>query len=252
MYDLTGRVALVTGAAAGLGAADCEALAEAGAYVFVTDVSKAGAEEAAARLQKKATPLELDVSRETHWAHAFNEVDRAFGRLDILVNNAGICLVGDVETQTLEQFRRTQAIMSEGVFLGCKAMLPALKRSPHASIINISSIASFRGYPDVIAYAAAKGAVTAMTKAIAVMCQNKGYPIRCNSIHPGDIETPMQRAFDGRSEPKAVPAGMLPRGAVGAPSDVAAMVVFLASDAARFITGAELVVDNGAVARAGW
>ena len=252
MYDLAGRVALVTGGGAGLGAAECAALAAAGAHVVVTDLSATAAENVAADLGARATALRLDASSARGWAQAVETVDRAFGRLDVLVNNAGICLVGDLETQTLAQFQRTQAVMNEGVFIGCQAMLPLLKQSAHASIINISSIASLRGNPDVIAYAAAKGAVTAMTKAIAVMCQNKGYPIRCNSIHPGDIETPMQWAFDGRTQPKAIPEGILPRGAVGDPRDVAAMVVFLASDAARLVTGAEFVIDNGAVARAGW
>jgi 3(or 17)beta-hydroxysteroid dehydrogenase len=253
MDKLAGRIALVTGAGSGLGAADCEILAQAGAHVIVTDVVPAAAKQVAKGIGDRATPVTLDVADEVAWAAAAKSVEKAYGRLDILVNNAGICLVGNAETQTLEQFRRTQAVMNEGVFLGCKVMLPLLRRSGRASIINIGSIASMRGYADVLAYAAAKGAVSAMTKAISAMCQDKGYKIRCNSVHPGDIETPMQRHFEGRpNDPRIVPQGILRKGSVGAPIDVAAMVLFLASDDSRFVTGAEFVVDNGASIRTAW
>jgi 3(or 17)beta-hydroxysteroid dehydrogenase len=251
MRRLADKVALVTGAGSGLGAADCEVLAAAGAHVFVTDVSLDAAKQVAARIGESAMPLQLDVSSSAAWMSVVAEVDRRFGRLDILVNNAGLCLLGDVETQTLEQFRLTQAVMNEGVFLGCQLAFPLLKKSASASIINISSIASMRGFAGFVAYAAAKGAVASMTKAIAAMCQDKAYKIRCNSVHPGEIETPMQQEFEGRlGEERLVPPGVLPKGAIGAPSDVAAMVLFLASDDSRFITGAELVVDNGATMRA--
>lgn len=253
MPRLANKVSLVTGAGSGLGAADCELLAAEGSHVFVTDVSFSAARDVAARIGDSAVPLKLDVSSAEDWAEVVAEVDRRFGRLDVLVNNAGVCLPGDVESQTRDQFRFTQAVMNEGVFIGCKAAFPLLKKSSSASIINISSIASMRGYAGYLAYAAAKGAVSAMTKAIAAMCQDKGYSIRCNSVHPGDIETPMQQEFEGRmGQQRHVPQGVLPKGAIGAPTDVAALVLFLASDESRFVTGAELVVDNGATMRGAW
>ena len=141
--------------------------------------------------------------------------------------------------------------MSEGVFLGAKYMMPLLRRADSGSIINISSTAALVGYPGFISYCAAKGAVRSMTKAIAIAAQDRGDKIRCNSVHPGDIETPMQQAFEHR-EAIEIPRGVLPKGALGAPQDVASMVLFLASEESRFITASEFVVDNGATARPAW
>src|SRR5690606_17689057 len=137
------------------------------------------------------------------------------------------------------------AVMSEGVFLGCKHAIPAMRESGGGSIINMSSIASHLGYPVLFAYSAAKGALRAMTKSVAVHCQANGYGIRCNSIHPGAVETPMIRQAEGRQEAQDVPDGVLPINSVGAPKDVANLVLYLASDESRFVNGAEFVLDNG-------
>ncbi|MFP5453999.1 MAG: SDR family oxidoreductase, partial [Alphaproteobacteria bacterium] len=156
----------------------------------------------------------------------------------------------DVEGTTLEQFRFVNAVMNEGVFLGCKYAISLMNRNDGGSIINMSSTGALLGYPIFFAYSAAKGAVRSMTKSIAVMCQEKGYKIRCNSVHPGAIETPMVQEAEGRiGQVQAVATGVLPPGAKGAPEDVAAMVLFLASDESRFVNGAELVVDNGVTIR---
>ncbi|HZV10721.1 MAG TPA: SDR family oxidoreductase, partial [Novosphingobium sp.] len=142
------------------------------------------------------------------------------------------------------------AIMIDGVFLGCKHALPLMHKSGGGSIINMSSVGAILGYPIFFAYSAAKGAVRAMSKSIAVMCQEKGYKIRCNSVHPGAIETPMVQAAEGRvGQARTIPQGVLPPGTPGHPDDVAALVVFLAADESRFITGAELVIDNGVTIR---
>lgn len=246
-----GKIALVTGGGSGLGAADCTILAREGAIVVVTDVSLEAAEAVADRIGNPALALRLDVADEANWLEVIAEVDRRFGRLDILVNNAGIVQMADCEDVTLDQFRKVNSIMNEGVFLGCKHSLPLLKRSDHASIINMSSTGALLGYPIFFAYSAAKGAVRSMTKSIAVMCQEKGYAIRCNSIHPGTIETPMVQEAEGRvGQAQSVNAGVLPFGAKGAPEDVGNAVLFLASDESRFITGSELVIDNAVTIRA--
>lgn len=246
-----GKIALVTGGGSGLGAADCAALAREGATVIVTDLAVESAQAVADRIGNGAVAFALDVADEAAWLRVMDEVGRRFGRLDILVNNAGIVQMADCEDVTLEQFRRVNAVMSEGVFLGCKHALPLLKKAQNASIVNMSSTGALLGYPIFFAYSAAKGAVRSMTKSIAVMCQEKGYRIRCNSVHPGSIETPMVQEAEGRiGQAKAVGSGVLPFGANGAPEDVANMVLFLASDESRFVTGAEFVIDNAVTIRA--
>ena len=248
---VSGKIALVTGGGSGLGAADCAALAREGATIVVTDVALASAQQVADRIGNGAIALALDVADEANWLAVIAEVDRRFGRLDILVNNAGIVQMADCEDVTLDQFRRVNAVMSEGVFLGCKHALPLLKRADNASIINMSSTGALLGYPIFFAYSAAKGAVRSMTKSIAVMCQMKNYRIRCNSVHPGAIETPMVQEAEGRvGQVEAVADGVLPFGAKGSPDDVANMVLYLASDESRFVTGAEFVIDNAVTIRA--
>ena len=250
MGRVAGKVALVTGGGSGLGAADCAALAREGARVVVTDVKLETAQRVADRIGEGAVAMELDVASEEAWMATMKAVDEQFGRLDILVNNAGVVLNADVEETTLEQYRWVNSVMSDGVFLGCKHAIPLMNRNDGGSIINMSSTGALLGYPIFFAYSAAKGAVRSMTKSVAVMCQEKGYRIRCNSVHPGSIETPMVQQAEGRpGEEREVPSGVLKPGASGAPEDVAAMVLFLASDESRFVNGAEMVVDNGVTIR---
>ena len=239
------KVAIVTGGASGLGWADAELLVAEGARVVITDVNAKDGAALAERLGPNALFLEQDVRDEERWKQVIAETVRHFGRLDVLVNNAGVVVVATPEETTLEQFRFANAVMSEGVFLGCKHAIPAMRESGGGSIINMSSIASHLGYPVFFAYSAAKGAVRAMTKSVAVHCQANGYGIRCNSIHPGAVETPMIRQAEGRQEAQDVPDGVLPINSVGAPKDVANLVLYLASDESRFVNGAEFVLDNG-------
>jgi 3(or 17)beta-hydroxysteroid dehydrogenase len=250
MERLKGKVALVTGGASGLGKADCEQFVAEGAFVFITDIDGDKAAALAGELGDQAAGLKHDVGSEDDWKAVYGEIEQRFGRLDILVNNAGIVVVADPEETTLDQYERVMRVMSASVFLGCKHGLPLLAKSQSASIINMSSVASHIGYPPFFAYSAAKGAVRSMSKSIAVHCQDKGYPVRVNTVHPSSIETPMVQSAEGRAgQENAIPDGVLPPGAVGAPRDVANLLVFLASDEARFLTGGEYIVDNGMTIR---
>lgn len=249
MRRVDGKVAIVTGAARGLGRADAEALAREGAMVVLTDLSAAGATttaEIARRHPGKAIFLRQDVRDEEGWRQVIEATLARFGRVDVLVNNAGIAKAGDPETTTLEDFRLHAAVMSEGVFLGCKHAIGAMKRSGGGSIINVSSTSALVGYPGVIAYGAAKGAVRAMTKSVAVHCQRQGYGIRCNSIHPGPIDTALLAGVrgDGPND-----QGSRATSSGGRPEDVANLVLFLASDESRHINGTELVIDDAYTAR---
>lgn len=245
------KIALVTGGGSGIGSSICQLLSSEGAIVIVTDRDVGPARQIAKACPSPAEALELDVASELHWRTVSDHASRRFGKIDILVNNAGVLALGDAEDTDLDLFRWANAIMNEGVFLGVKHMMPLLRQAQSGSIVNISSTAALAGYAGFIAYCAAKGAVRSITKAIAIAAQDRGDAIRCNSIHPGDIETPMQQAFEQRNA-MDIASGVLPKGALGAPIDVASMVLFLASDESRFVTAAEFVVDNGATARSAW
>lgn len=235
MGRVKGKVVLITGAASGLGKADALLLAREGAHVVVTDVNEEAGRQVASECG--GVFVRHDVTSEADWQRAVNMAIEKFGRLDVLVNNAGIVIPADIETTTLEQYRLINAIHSEGAFLGCKYAVEAMKAGG-GSIINIASIAAMRGTPEVLAYAAAKGAIRSLSQAVAVHCVNKGYPIRCNAILPGVMATPLVIAVVGENYPGA-----------GKPEDVANMVLFLASDDSRFVNGADFVIDNGTSTR---
>jgi len=241
-----GLVAIVTGAASGLGLASARLLASEGATVFLTDVDAAGAQAAADDIGEAAHPAALDVRSEEAWTALIAEVERVAGRLDILVNNAGFVRMGNIETCTLDDFRLHNAVMSEGVFLGCKCAIPLMARTGGGSIVNISSTAALQGFSAVLAYTAAKGAVRSMTKAIATHCLEQNYGIRCNSVHPGNIHTSMhgEQATPEQVERRENSWKPLPNGAFASARDVAELVLYLASPAARFVSGGEFVIDN--------
>ena len=247
MGRLDGKIAIVTGAATGLGRADAEALVHEGARVVATDINETAGCELAAKLNAaragSALFLAQDVRDEARWTQVVAECVGHFGGLHVLVNNAGVVVIATPETCTLEQFRFQNQVMSEGVFLGCRSSIPAIRASGGGSIINMSSMASHLGYPVYFAYSAAKGAVRAMTKSVAVHCQTNKYRIRCNSIHPGAIETQMVRDATRELGMEMSMWEQSPTG-LGQPSDVANVVVFLASDESRYINGAEILVDN--------
>lgn len=245
MGRVDGKVALITGAAQGLGLADARMLAKEGATVIMTDIQDEAGESAAAGIRDAgydAVFLHQDASSEPGWVATVQEVKDRYGRLDVLVNNAGLVKIESPEDCSLESFRAQNAVMSEGVFLGCKHAMSLMAESGGGSIINMSSTASMLGYPIFFAYSAAKGAVRAMTKSIAVHCQMNGYNIRVNSLHPGAIDTPMideTSAVLGLEDKSALsPVGL------GSPDDVAYAVLFLASDESRYVNGSEIVIDN--------
>lgn len=250
MGRLDRKIALVTGGGSGLGKADCVQMAAEGAIVYVTDINEEAAKAVANAIGENATALKHDVASEDDWKAVYSQIEQDHGRLDILVNNAGIVVVADPEETTLDQFEKVMRVMCTGVFLGCKLGLPLLAKSESGSIINMSSTASHIGYPPFFAYSAAKGAVRSMSKSIAVHCQDKGYKVRCNTLHPSSIETPMVQGAEGRAgEEHDIPTGVLPAGATGSPSDVANLVIYLSSDEARFLTGGEYIIDNGLTIR---
>lgn len=237
MQRVKGKVVLVTGGASGLGEADAILLAKEGARVVITDIN----EEAGRALAKEIDGafVRHDVRSEDDWRQAIGYTVERFGKLDVLINNAGIAIAADIEGTTLEQFRLIQSIHAEGTFLGCKYGIEAMK-AHGGSIINISSMTALRAYPIFFSYTAAKGAIRALSRAVAAECQDKGYGIRCNTVFPGVINTPLVAAAVGPDYPGA-----------GRPIDVANIVLYLASDESSYITGAEFLVDNGSSLRAG-
>jgi NAD(P)-dependent dehydrogenase (short-subunit alcohol dehydrogenase family) len=246
------KVALITGGASGIGFATAELMAQEGGKVVIGDIDRAAAERAAARLGAAASFQALDVTREEDWIATTDAIVRDHGQVDILVNNAGIALSQDFETTTLDDWRRLMAVNLDGVFLGCKHAVRVMKDRGGGAIVNLSSVAGLIGDPRLAAYCASKGGVRLLTKSVALHCARRGYNIRCNSVHPSFVETPMLDAMLARShDPANARAGYAaaaPLGRIAQPSDVARMILFLASDESAFSTGAEFVVDGGLTA----
>lgn len=252
MGRLAGKVALVTGAASGIGRACAEVLAREGASVVLTDVQVDKGVDVAAGIGKaggKAVFARQDVTSEQEWAEIVRRIEKDFGRLDVLVNNAGIAVGGMVTDLTLEEFQRQMSVNVDSVFLGTKTSLPLMRKTGGGSIVNISSIAGLRGAPRLSAYCASKGAVRLFTKSVALECAAMKDGIRVNSVHPGIIDTPIWgQVIPGSNEPPdldALSAFRVPLGVKGQPADIANVVAFLASDDSRYMTGEELVVDGG-------
>ena len=252
MNRLEGKVALITGAASGLGAASARRLHREGAFVVVTDRDVEKGRAVAASLGERAVFHALDVTSEAAWIAVIDATIAAQGKLDVLVNNAGVGVIASIEDTTLEAFRFVHAVNVEGVFLGCKHAVRVMKANG-GSIINLSSVAGIAGAPDLAAYCSSKGAVRTLTKSVAMHCAKKGYGIRCNSLHPAFIDTPMVDAIvNASSNQERARVGLaksIPLGKIGEPDDVAAAVAYLASDDAKFVTGVELPIDGGLLAQ---
>jgi 3alpha(or 20beta)-hydroxysteroid dehydrogenase len=242
MGRVSGKVAIVTGGARGMGAADARRLIEEGAKVMLTDVLDLAGEATAKALGANARFLHHDVTMEADWKRVIAETEAAFGPVSVLVNNAGIFAAGGpIETITEAAYRRVIDVNQVSVFLGMKSILPSMKRAGGGSIINISSGAGIIGTNGAMAYGASKFAVRGMTKSAAI--EFAPYNIRVNSIHPGLIRTDMNA--DTPEESLKAAAAATPANRMGEPNEVANIVLMLASDESRFSTGAEFVVDGG-------
>ena len=260
---LDGRVVLVTGAGRGIGAAIAVKLAEAGATVVASDADSDRAEAVVGKIQEqggKAYAFRLDITSEQNWADAIGHVSERSGQLDILVNNAGITIAKSVEDTSLEEWRRIMTVNLEGAFIGVKAALPLMrdsaKKTPYGgSIVNMGSISGIVGTATLAAYTASKGGVRFFSKSIAIDFARRGYRIRVNSVHPGLTEgESAQVLFESRirtglsktlDEAKAAWLSNYPLGRIGRQEDIAAGVLYLASDDSSFVTGTELVIDGG-------
>jgi 3(or 17)beta-hydroxysteroid dehydrogenase len=253
MARVAGKVAIVTGAASGIGRGCAQRLAAEGARVIVTDRDEAGARRVADALGSPHLAYALDVTDEAAWKLVVDRALEAFGRVDILVNAAGIGVVANIEQTTLDQWRLVQAVNSDGVFLGCREAFRAMKLGGGGSIVNISSVAGLVGDGDLPAYCASKGAVRLLTKSVALHGARRGANIRCNSVHPGFIATPMVDALAAAYPDPKVARERLeqanPQRRIGEVDDVAYLVLYLASDESKFVTGGEFPVDGGATAR---
>ncbi len=236
------RIVLVTGAAGTLGSAISAAIEAAGGRSIRTDLAgRAGMD------------LSLDVTREDAWMETMAGITQRHGRLDGLVNNAGIAILGDVERTTFSDWKRVQAVNVDGVFLGCKYAMPLLMKSAAPSIVNLSSVSGLVGGANLAAYNASKGAVRLLTKSVALSGARKSPPVRCNSVHPAFVEGDMTDAIAlSARDPDRARETMrreIPLGRMARPEEVAAAVIYLLSDASSFVTGSELVVDGGIVAK---
>jgi len=254
MKRVKGKVVIITGAASGLGRATALLLAREGAKVTVTDINEVDGKGVAEEIRREggeAIFIKQDVSSERDWNEVMGRTLEHFGKLDVLVNNAGVFLGKSIEDTSLEEWRRLMGINLDGIFLGTKYAIGAMKRSGGGSIINMSSAGGLVGTNDASAYTASKGGVRLFTKAAAIEFSKAGhdYNIRVNSVHPGVIETPMMAPFFEDETVRKEMTVWHPIGHLGEAEDIAYGVLYLASDESKFVTGAELVIDGGWTAR---
>jgi 3(or 17)beta-hydroxysteroid dehydrogenase len=244
MGRLDGRVALITGGASGLGAEDARTLAREGAKVVITDVQDDLGQKVAAEIPG-CLYLNHDVRDEQRWHEVVAETLRAFGRLDTLVNNAGLVRFANIEDMRYADYKLQIDVMLDGTYLGCQAAIPHMSRDGSGSIINMASVAGMKGISAIPAYSAAKAGIIGLTRSIATHCQEQHYRIRCNALAPGGIATPMTaQALAELPEGDAGREQAETHG-MGQPSDVAEMVLYLAADTGRHITGIVIPIDNG-------
>jgi NAD(P)-dependent dehydrogenase (short-subunit alcohol dehydrogenase family) len=256
--QVSGKVAIVTGGASGIGEACSETLAREGAAVLITDIDDGLGKTVVGRIAKaggKAHYVHHDVRDEAGWPDVVAEAEKRFGKLDIMVANAGIGVMSPIETMTLADWQRQQAINLDGVFLSIKHALPALRRAKGGSLVLMSSVAGLRGAPGLAAYSATKGGVRLLSKSVALEHAHEN--IRCNSVHPGIIATPIWNKIPTGAEgnrrnapidPRERAAAVVPLPRVGEAQDIANGVLWLCSDAASYVTGLELVIDGGMMA----
>jgi 3(or 17)beta-hydroxysteroid dehydrogenase len=246
MGRVAGKVAIITGAASGMGKADAILLAREGASVVIADLNEKDGQAVAAAIGDAAVFMRLDVTDEDNWKAVIAATVERFGRLDVLVNNAGMIALGTIVDTDLASWRKINAVNSDGVFLGCKHAIPVMAESGGGSIVNMSSVAAIQGQSFVAAYSASKGAVRALTKSIAMFCKEQKNGIRCNSIHPDGVKTPMvvkvAMGKDVATQEDIDEVGKF--GNMCEPEDIANLVLYLASDESGFVNGSEMLIDN--------
>ena len=257
MDRLKNKVVIITGAAKGLGEADARLFAQEGARVILADVDVANGERVAREIGSNAVFMRLDVRREEEWGNLIATIVERYGRLDILVNNAGVVEVHTPESITEEQYRRVMQVSVDGTVFGCKHAIAAMKSTGGGSIVNMSSVASVVGEAYVAAYCAAKGAVEAYSRAVAVHCAQHRLKIRCNSVHPAGMDTPMVQSMPEKVASANLPAlwdqgSRASQNPLGRPIDVAYLVLYLASDESCFVSGQAIVIDNTATRTMGY
>lgn len=250
-----GKVALITGGGSGLGKAAADMLAREGASVVVTDIDEQSAEATAGGITDaggRAVACGHDVTQPDEWAAALAFTQTEMGALHILVNNAGVSIGGSIESLDFATWKRLHEIDLDSVFHGCKLALPMMRDSGNGSIVNLSSVSSLLARPQSLGYGTVKAGVAYLTKSVAVYCAQEQYPVRCNSVHPAIADTPLLKRFfeeagDEQVARKALAADN-PLGKILEPDDVAYAILYLASDEARMVNGAELVIDGGMTA----
>ena len=249
MGRLDGKKAFITGAGSGLGRATAILFAQEGATLALADINEDSCQKVAQEIGAQASSFALDVSDESQWQTALNLANEAMGGMNILVNNAGIGGGGNVEETDFDVWKKVMAVDADSVFLGCKYAIPLMKAHAPGAIVNISSIAGLIAGHNLAAYNAAKAAVWLLTKSVALHCAKHHLQIRCNSVHPTFIKTPildnMKARMGGSEAVYEKLARQVPLGRIGEPNDVAYGVLYLASDESLFVTGAELKIDGG-------
>ena len=252
MSRVEGKVAVITGAASGLGFAAAQKLLEEGAKVMLSDINEEVINSMSERLsqfsQTQFSTCIHDVTNEDSWIELIDKTEKDFGKINILVNSAGISLGADIVSTDFEIWKKVHEVNLDSVFLGCKYAIPKMSAHGHGSIINISSISGIVAGWNTAAYNSSKAGVRLLSKSVALYCAKKGYDVRCNSLHPAFVNTPildpLKQAF-GADEAVAKLARQIPMNKIGDTDDVSYAILYLASDESKFMTGTEIVLDGG-------